>query len=95
MATTQRELELELELWQERAAGVQVHANLLNAQAQLLGVRSKECSDNIARLKDALAAHTTGGGVTGTGAQTEGGGVVGTGAQIEGGGATGTGGTAQ
>ena len=72
---TQKELELELELWQERAQGVQTHANLLNAQAQLLGVKSKECQDNIARLQ----AQINGGGVTGTGSQTDGGGVTGTG----------------
>lgn len=53
---TKRELELELEVWTARLEGVQNGVTALNAQAQVLQQRGKECQDRIAYFRDRLAA---------------------------------------
>lgn len=48
---TKREQELELEVWRGRMREIQVGANLLQTQGQLLNIQAKECQDNIAKLE--------------------------------------------
>lgn len=57
MATPQRELELELEVWRGRMNLAQTTANAINLQTQLLQLQAKECNENIARLELALKEH--------------------------------------
>lgn len=55
---TKREAELELQLWQERAAHVQTKGVALQAQTQLIQIEFKQCNDEIARLQ-ALVSELT------------------------------------
>lgn len=50
------ELELQLELWNARFESAQNAAAALNAQAQLLQLRTREVQENIARVKAEIAA---------------------------------------
>jgi hypothetical protein len=53
---SKKETELELQLWQERAAKCQMGVQSLNLQAQILQMNAKECQDNVARLEAQIAA---------------------------------------
>lgn len=55
-APTKRELELELQVWQERKNTIQNGVAALNAQGQLLQIQSREAHDNIERLTNLLKA---------------------------------------
>lgn len=48
---TKREAELELQVWQERAAHVQTKGVALQAQTQLIQIEFKQCGEEIARLQ--------------------------------------------
>lgn len=52
---TKREVELELQLWTERAEHVKVKVALLNAQAQNVNAESVQCVSEVNRIKALLA----------------------------------------
>ena len=54
--TTKRELELELQVWQERMNSCSNAAEAIKAQGQLLQLQAREAQQNIARLEAALKA---------------------------------------
>ena len=57
-APTLKELQLELQLWQERMNSCQNAAEALKAQGQLLQIQAAEAQKNIGRLQVAVKAAT-------------------------------------
>lgn len=55
-AATKKELELEKQLWEERAAGIQNALQAITFQGQLLQVKQEECKRQVARCDEELKA---------------------------------------